>query len=229
MGFGINKFIKSISFKAFYQKWKRQKIYSKNKGKNLKLNLGCSIMNVKFGNHIYIGRDVSLINIEIGDHSYVNSSSQIRNANIGKFCSIASNVKIVLGWHPVDLITTHPAFYSNNKSFTTFSKKNYFKEYKSVIIGNDVWIGEEVMIPGGVKIGDGAIIAARSVVTKDIPPYTMVGGIPAKIIKYRFNSDEITILLDFKWWDKDEEWFRKYYHKFLNKDIFFNWIKKNEK
>ncbi len=225
MGFGINNKIKDFTPKILYQKWKRYKVYKNNKEKNIKMGLGCSINNVTFGNYNYLGNNVTLLNTSLGDYSYINSNTKIRNTKIGKFCSIASEVKIVLGWHPTGLISTHPAFYSTNKLFKTFSRENYFKEYRDVKIGNDVWIGEEVMIPGGIKIGDGAVIAARSVVTKDVPPYAVVGGIPGKIIKYRFKQEEINFLLDFKWWDKEEKWFEENHTLFLDKIIFFKLYK----
>ncbi len=227
MEYGINEFVKVISPKMLYQKYKRKKIYKKNSGKSLLLGLGCGIHNVTFGNYVYIGSKVNLNNVEIGNHSYVNSNSRIRDTRIGKFCSIASEVKIVLGSHPMNLISTHPAFYSNNKAFKTFSTETQFQEYFPVEIGNDVWIGEEVMIPGGIKIGDGAVIASRSVVTKDVMPYSVVGGVPAKHIKYRFTIKEIELLLKFKWWDKDEEWLENNFKLFNNPELFINRIEKH--
>lgn len=222
MGFGINKLIKVISLRYIYRLWKRKKIYRQNEGKNLKIDLGCSIANVNFGNKVYLGSNVTLLNSTISDHSYINSNSSIRNTKIGKYCSIASNVKIVLGSHPTNLVSTHPAFYSNNKEFETYAGKMYFNESSKVEIGNDVWVGEDVMIPGGITIGDGAIIAARALVTKNVEPYSVVGGVPAKHIKYRFNQREIETLLSYKWWDRDEEWLRENYLIFLDPKDFFN-------
>ena len=137
----------------------------------------------------------------------------IYNATIGKFSSIASFVKIGLGIHPTkDFVSTHYAFYSNKKKLTkTFSDKNYIEENKNVSIGNDVWIGANAIILDGITISDGAIIGAGAVVTKDVPPYAIVGGVPAKIIRYRFDEDTIKKLLEISWWDFPITWLEKNY------------------
>lgn len=222
MAFGIGKF----SLKYIRQNWKRNKVYKRNKGKNLILGLGSTIRNTNFGFNNFIGENSYVINSSIGDYSYTNSNVIIRNTKIGKFCSIASGVKIVLGHHPTNLISLHPTFYANNKPYETFSDKTYFKEYYEVDIGNDVWIGEDVIIPGGVTIGDGAIIGARALVTKDIEPYSIVGGVPAKHIRYRYDDAKVKILLDYKWWDKDRSWLKENFKKFHDSETFFKFINK---
>lgn len=224
MAFGINKILKLLSLRYIWTLIKRNRILKKHKDKSLKIGLNCSVLNCNFGNKVFIGNKTVLINSEIGTHSYINSNTEIRNTKIGKYCSIASNVKIVLGYHPSNLISTHPAFYSNNKAFETFADKTYFEEYKDVIIGNDVWIGNNVIIPGGISIGDGAIIASGAIVTKDVEPYSVVGGIPAKLIKYRFNKGQIELLLKTKWWDKSDEWLKNNYKLFLNTNTFFSYF-----
>ncbi len=91
----------------------------------------------------------------------------------------------------------------------------------NAIIGNDVWIGSNVLIIGGIKIGDGAIVAAGAVVTKDVPPYAIVGGIPARIIRFRFDKEQINKLLELKWWNKDDDWLIKNNYLFCNVEMFF--------
>jgi len=197
-------FISPTTFLYFIRK---RNLENKYKGKKLKIGLYSSIRNSDLGNYVFIGEKVSIKNSFIGDHTYINSSSSVYCARIGKFSSIASNVTIGLSIHPSNLISTHPAFYSNNQLFKTYSDKVYFKESCDIIIGNDVWIGEGALILGEVNIGDGAIIAARSVLTKNVEPYEIVGGVPAKNIRYRFAPELRLKIIETRWWDKDEEWF----------------------
>lgn len=147
--------------------------------------------------------DVVVINSFIDDYSYVGGGSRVQYAKIGKFCSIGPEVRIGLGKHPIHLRSTYPGFYAKDVSFygVTPEYENPEYEYEPISIGNDVWIGCRAMILDGVKIGDGAIIAAGAVVTKDVPPYAIVGGVPAKIIKFRFEPTHIEELLESKWWD----------------------------
>ncbi|ROS87707.1 MULTISPECIES: CatB-related O-acetyltransferase [Bacteroidales] len=153
-----------------------------------------------------IYRGVKLDNSKIGDYTYVGPYAKIVYANIGKFCSIAAKSFIGLPTHPISLISSSPIFISpvNATGFKWTSVSVEFEEYKQVNIGNDVWIGANAMILGGITIGDGAIIGAGAVVTKDIPPYAIVGGIPARIIRYRFPNDVINALLSSQWWNLSE-------------------------
>ncbi len=156
------------------------------------------------GQYNTIYEHVKLKNVALGDFTYVSKNSEIMNAKIGKFCSISSGCRIGLGTHPVNFVSTHPIFYSvRGQAQLSFSDKSMQDEYKEIIIGHDVWIGTNVIIIDGVKIGNGAIIAAGSTVTKDIPAYAIVGGVPAKIIRYRFSKSDCENLESFKWWDKD--------------------------
>lgn len=193
---------------------KKYWLHLKFKDKHLITEIGCDIKNVEFGQHVYLGHNVVLKDSSIGDHSYVNNNSAIVHTHIGKYCSIGPQVQIVLGNHPMNMVSTHPVFYSNNKSFQTFSDQNYVNEYLPVHIGNDVWIGEGVLIPGGVKIGDGAIVASRAVVTCDVEPYSVVGGIPARHIRYRFDSDVIKKIVSSDWWNWDEDKLKKSFKDF---------------
>lgn len=147
---------------------------------------------------------------QIGDYSYVGERTTIVCATIGKFCSIASDCHIGLGNHTINLISTSPIF-TEKKNGTGHSWINSFNfnPYKHISIGNDVWIGYHAIILGGVTIGDGAVIAAGAIVTKDVPPYSIVGGVPAKIIKKRFNDELSNALLESKWWNLTEDKLKK--------------------
>lgn len=229
MVFGINKKIFAYILNPYliYVNYKRYKLLKKYKGKHLLLDLNVTIRNSKIGHYVFLGSKVKLIESEIGNHSYVNSKTIINYTKIGKFCSIGSNVIFGMGIHPTNLISTHPSFYSNNKAFRTYADKNYFVEYGNILVGNDVWIGSNVSIMEGVEIGDGAIIATGAVVTKDVRPYEVVGGVPAKHIKYRIDEKLIDQVRVTKWWDNDEKWFKENFRLFLNLEEFIKYFEKN--
>lgn len=143
----------------------------------------------------------------MGAYSY-SCSKLPNNAVVGRFCSIAIGVTLMGTQHPIDRFTTSPLTY--NEFFKTIAQDEYSKdiqllEYNNLlpppVIGNDVWIGGNAVIKGGIIIGDGAVVASNSVVTKDVPPYAVVGGVPARIIKFRFAEDEVQKLLSLAWWN----------------------------
>lgn len=227
MGFGMNKKYFSVLLNPYlgYLYYKRKKYLNKYKDLSLRLGVGVSLNNIELGNHVCLGNNVSISNSSIGDHSYVNSGTKINRTEVGKFCSIGPNIKFGLGIHPTHLISTHPAFYSNNKPFKTFADKVYFKEYGRIKLGNDVWVGSDVIIMDNVDIGDGSIIAAGAIVTKDVKPYEVVGGIPAKHIKFRFDQIIIDQIEQKRWWDKDENWLQDNYKIFLDQKKFIEYFK----
>lgn len=127
--------------------------------------------------------------VTIGDYSYINVGSSAENCSIGKYCSISSNVNINPFEHQLTATTTHPVAMSTDDPLRP-----------PVVIGNDVLISLNVVIMQGVTVGDGAVIGAGAVVTRDVAPYEVVGGVPARHIRYRFDPEQVTRLLDLQWW-----------------------------
>jgi virginiamycin A acetyltransferase len=160
-------------------------------------------------------------NIIVGDYTYYDDFEDVYNFEknvkyhfdfigdkliIGKFCMIASDVKFIMNGanHLVDAVSTYPFAIFGEDWAGAMDNKTY-PHKGDIVIGNDVWIGYNATIMAGVLVGDGAIIATNATVTKDVPPYTIVGGNPSKEIKKRFSDEEIATLLELKWWDWDLE------------------------
>jgi acetyltransferase-like isoleucine patch superfamily enzyme len=201
--------------------WLVLKIKIQSENSALKIGYMGYAKNSKFGKKNYIGDYSYLSKTEIGDFSYVSTHTSISNCKIGKFCSIGPNVFIGTGTHPTGFISTHPAFYSTGKPFPCFADKNYVSEYSIVTIGNDVWIGANSILMDGIWVGDGAIVGCGAIVTKDVPPYAIVVGVPAKIIGYRFSEVEINKLQRIKWWDLPEQELKNSYQEFMDVSSFF--------
>lgn len=176
-----------------------------------------------FGKRTKVYPPYFLHNIELGDYSYIAKNSNISNCKIGKFCSIGPNISCGLGKHPTNGISTSPMFYSTKcQNETTLCEQNKYEEHKKIIIGNDVFIGANVTILDGITIADGAIIGAGAVVTKDIPPYAIAAGVPAKVIKYRFSQEKINVLLERKWWNDNENELKRVERDFWDIDKFLS-------
>ena len=200
--------------------------------KKARIHSSAFIKNVEFEGHNTIMRGVKVRNAIIGEGTYVNENSNLYSVRIGRYSCIADNVSIVTGEHPIsDFITMYPSFYydtTNQLGFTfhkgkaLFNTEQYVDADKgiSVVIGNDVWVGSHVIILGGVSIGDGAVIAAGSVVTKDVEPYSIVGGIPAKHIRFRFPDNEKRIIQSSKWWLRSFDDLTANYQELLNMNTF---------
>ncbi len=165
---------------------------------------------------------------KIGRFSYISSNSLISRTIIGRYSCIGNWVNTGVGRHPIDFVSTHPLFHSSilSKSlgFQPYDVGEKYETHKIldsgfyVEIGSDVWIGDHVVIMDGITIGNGAIIGTGSIVTKNVQPYEIVVGVPAKHLKYRFTKDKIEFLLSLKWWEKNEKWIKDNANLFSNID-----------
>jgi acetyltransferase-like isoleucine patch superfamily enzyme len=159
----------------------------------------------------------------IGKYSYHGGGFRVVNREtvVGKYCSFGDNIQLGLNWHDSSLLTTSPIVnirkqgqtISQLKDFPAIQNQDFINHQKNkgdieklspIHVGNDVWIGNNVIVFGGVTIGDGAVVGAGAIVTHDVPPYAIVAGVPARIIKYRFDDKTIKALLELKWWDMPE-------------------------
>lgn len=171
-------------------------------------------MNMVATNSSFYGR--------MGYGTYISGNSHL-NADIGRFSSIGPNVKVITATHPMKepFVTTCPLFFSldrgKNPNNETFAKKQMVEEFRyynnerqiDINIGNDCWIGEDVTFIGGVDVQDGAVVLAGAYVVKDVPTYAIVGGVPARVIGYRYDEETIKFLQEIQWWNNDEQWFRE--------------------
>ncbi len=178
---------------------------------------GVQIAGSNFGDYVAVFHNTIIINSTIGSHSYIQKNAFLNNATVGKFCSIAGGAFIAPGIHQVAGVSSHPAFYLKNTPLPKiFADNDMVSVEEPVEIGHDVWIGQNAVVMDGVKIGTGAIVAAGAVVTRNVPPYTIVGGVPAKVIRKRFDEDTIAGLLDSAWWDRDDQWLKAHHKLFLD-------------
>ncbi len=174
----------------------------------------------------FLGAYSYIDNCQMGYASYIAAYTKMDKAIIGKYTSIGPGVRIIKGQHPTHkFVSSHPAFYSINHviglSFVDnqlFEEFRYVRDKVSIEVGNDVWIGTGVSIMEGVTIADGTVVAAGAMVVKDTEPYSIVGGVPAKVLSYRFEQDKIDFLLDLKWWNKKAEWIKEHAQYFNDID-----------
>lgn len=166
-----------------------------------KISFRATVIDSKVDRKAVIEHHANVRYSSIGAYTYVSARSSVIFTQIGNFCSIAAGVGIGGGAHDIDAVSTSPIFNKGRNIFGRNLGNNEFPPYKTTIIGNDVWIGNRALILQGVTIGDGAVVGAGAVVTKDVEPYTIVAGNPAKPIRKRFDDETIDKLLKLKWWD----------------------------
>ncbi|MDP3301479.1 MAG: CatB-related O-acetyltransferase [Sulfuricurvum sp.] len=175
--------------------------------------------------------DTILIRSSLGRYSYAQSGSVINNAQIGPFCSIAANVHIGLASHPIDGVSSSPVFYDPSQPLPHFliSTSHYKDNSPATTVHADVWIGQGAMIKAGLTVGIGAVIGAGALVTRDVEAYSVVGGVPAREIKKRFDDDVCQRLLTSRWWEFDETKLEKLAPLFTNPKAFLDAVEENSR
>lgn len=172
---------------------------------------GAAIMDSLLEKSSSVGAGSTIIHTEMGRYSYCGYQCKLINCRVGSFCSIADRVCVGLATHPVSWVSTSPAFHRGRGSVPkTLSALDYDASPAHTKIGNDVWIGEGVFIKSGITVGNGAVIGMGSVVTHDVPPYAIVAGNPAHVIKMRFSPELCERMNSSAWWERDEDFLKQY-------------------
>ncbi|MDZ5698182.1 DapH/DapD/GlmU-related protein [Chelativorans sp. M5D2P16] len=158
----------------------------------------------RLGRYTAVAERVILREVSLGDFSYFERHAEGIYAEIGKFCSIAANTRINALEHPLERVTTHKVSYRPNEYFRYLGVDTGFRarrRERRVVIGNDVWIGHGAVVMPGVHVGDGAVVGANAVVTRDVAPYEIVAGVPARLVRQRFAPKLAERLQALRWWD----------------------------
>ena len=192
-------------YSKFVKKFLRGKSVADSKiDKTAIVNAGCNVLGCTIGRYSYMGYDCEVVNTEIGS-----------------FCSLASGIHIGEAEHPTSWISTSPVFQDvGNSSIRKRFARITLPKPKRTVIGHDVWIGTNAIIKAGVNIGTGAVIGSGAVVTKDVEPYAIVGGCPARLIRYRFDEELRDKILNSEWWKCDDKMLQKVGHKADNPEAF---------
>ncbi len=184
-------------------------------GRNASVGDFSRLGNCRLAENVAVQRNAMMYHVDMGRYSYTGKNFTAWHCSIGAFCSISWNVSIGGANHDYSRITTHSFLYGAD--FGLLPHKDYagYDRFSTpCVIGNDVWIAANACICRGVTIHTGAVIAAGAVVTHDVPPYTIVAGVPAMPLKKRFDDETIRLLLESRWWDFPEDLIRKSFHLF---------------
>lgn len=192
------------------------------KDKEVYIDPTAEVENTVFGIYNRVGRYCTLENVTMEDYSYCEPFCIIQNAHIGKFCDIARNVRIGATQHPLDRPTTHHMTYRRIMyDMDDIDDEDFFRKRKSkiTVIEPDVWIGHGVIIEAGVRVGTGSVIGSNAVITHDVEPYSIVAGVPGRLIRMRFDKEIQRALLDMAWWDWPDELIRSRFKDFCQNDV----------
>lgn len=204
------------------EKIKRAIVVVRSKGstipKDTSISPRATIVQSQFEGLNTVGAGCRIAYSQVGFGSYVSNDTELLTTKVGRYCSIGPHILMPTGKHPIsELASSSPLFYSaKGVNGVSFIKEDKFNEYDYVegmfsrVIGNDVWIGGGCLILEGVTIGDGAIIGAGAVVTKDVPPYSVCTGMPAKVVRQRFDFETSERLLKQRWWERSVSWLREH-------------------
>ena len=165
---------------------------------------------VTFGRNCRLGGPAYITASSLGDYTYVEVGSRISHAQIGRFCSLAPYAMVGLAEHPTHMVGTHPFLYRHIPSLGyDLVDHDAFDELRRTTLGHDVWVGTGAIVRGGVHVGHGAVIGAGAVVTSDVPPYAIYAGVPARLVRYRFDPETVAALLEIQWWYRDRAWLER--------------------
>jgi len=189
-------------------------------GKEDRIGQGSWLSDATLADHVAVHPGSRLGAVDIGSYSYVGDHSDLRSVRVGRFTSVGPFCICGFGAHPTRWISTSPVFYSTRRQCgTTFADSDLFLETPRTLIGHDVWVGARAFLRDGIRIGNGAIVGAGAVVVADVPDYAVVGGVPARVIRFRFAPETVRRLLEASWWEWPEETLRRNWRLFSTDDV----------